>query len=115
ETATTLDDASRSRNGQSSFSMNTSQSTTRSNSPPSPASPLEMTKTHTNTNGNDNATSSGIGNGISNGASNGTVSNGALHSQGLMPNQEDFKKNRASTGLTLRSRAINFVHSGSPA
>lgn len=95
--------------------MNTSQSTTRSNSPPSPASPLEMTKTHTNTNGYDNATGSGTGNGISNGASNGTGSGGAFHSQGLMPSQEDFKKNRASTGLTLRSRAINFVHSGSPA
>ncbi|KAH7175911.1 kinase-like domain-containing protein [Dactylonectria macrodidyma] len=66
------------------FSMNRSSTTTRSNSPPSPGSPLEMVQTarDRSTNGN-------------------------------MPNQNDFtKKNRASTGLTLRGRAVNFVGRG---
>ncbi|KAH7157832.1 kinase-like domain-containing protein [Dactylonectria estremocensis] len=66
------------------FSMNRSSTTTRSNSPPSPGSPLEMVQTarDSSTNGN-------------------------------MPNQPDFtKKNRASTGLTLRGRAVNFVGRG---
>lgn len=63
------------------FSMNRSSATTRSNSPPSPGSVLEMAS-HTR----------------------------APTSNGTMPQQTDFKKkNRASTGLTLRGRAVNFV------
>lgn len=59
-----------------------SSTTTRSNSPPSPGSPLEMVQ--------------------SNRSSTGT--------NGSLPNPADFgKKNRASTGLTLRGRAVNFV------
>ncbi|KAF7538328.1 hypothetical protein G7Z17_g12658 [Cylindrodendrum hubeiense] len=65
------------------FSMNRSSTTTRSNSPPSPGSPLEMVQTAREP------------------AANGTI-----------PNRTDFaKKNRASTGLTLRGRAVNFVGS----
>ncbi|KAK7426745.1 hypothetical protein QQZ08_006781 [Neonectria magnoliae] len=66
------------------FSMNRSSNTTRSNSPPSPGSTLEMVQTardHRPTTGN--------------------------------APQDDFtKKNRASTGLTLRGRAVNFVGRG---
>ncbi|GAB0133189.1 hypothetical protein EsDP_00001602 [Epichloe bromicola] len=59
-----------------------SSATTRSNSPPSPGLPLEMVQ--------------------SNRSSTGT--------NGSLPNPADFgKKNRASTGLTLRGRAVNFV------
>ncbi|KAK2592645.1 hypothetical protein QQS21_009644 [Conoideocrella luteorostrata] len=59
-----------------------SSTTTRSNSPPSPGSPLEMTQSHRPTTG----------------------------TNGSLPNPADFsKKNRASTGLTLRGRAVNFV------
>ncbi|CAM1501688.1 Fc.00g036720.m01.CDS01 [Cosmosporella sp. VM-42] len=62
------------------FSMNRSSTTTRSNSPPSPSSPLEMHVTREPT------------------------------ASGTVPDQNDFKKkNRASTGLTLRGRAVNFV------
>lgn len=64
------------------WSMNRSSATTRSNSPPSPSSPLEMAaKTREQ-------------------ASTPTV-----------PGSDEFlkKKARASTGLNLRSRAINFV------
>lgn len=68
------------------FSMNRSSTTTRSNSPPSPGSPLEMVQTARDTNDR---------------PANGTI-----------PSQNDFtKKNRASTGLTLRGRAVNFVGS----
>lgn len=66
------------------WSMNRSSATTRSNSPPSPSSPpLEMAATKTREQ-----------------ASTPTV-----------PSQDEFinKKARASTGLNLRSRAINFV------
>lgn len=59
-----------------------SWTTTRSNSPPSPGSPLEMAPSH--------RVNSGI-------------------TSGSLPNPADFKKNRASTGLTLRGRAVNFV------
>ncbi|KAF4963909.1 hypothetical protein FSARC_8115 [Fusarium sarcochroum] len=63
------------------FSMNRSSATTRSNSPPSPSdNGLEMAPTHRQ-----------------------------RASDNSIPNPADFKKNRASTGLTLRSRAINFV------
>ncbi|KAL6409787.1 HAL protein kinase [Ilyonectria robusta] len=68
------------------FSMNRSSATTRSNSPPSPGSPLEMRQSAHDT---------------SDRPANGTI-----------PSQNDFtKKNRASTGLTLRGRAVNFVGS----
>ncbi|KAK1720558.1 uncharacterized protein CLUP02_14717 [Colletotrichum lupini] len=60
------------------FSMNKSHTTTRSNSPPSPGSPVD------------------------------TISSYKQSSH--MPTQDDFKKkNRASTGLNLRGRAVNFV------
>ncbi|KAJ4259625.1 hypothetical protein NW762_007555 [Fusarium torreyae] len=63
------------------FSMNRSSATTRSNSPPSPSdNGLEMAPAHRQRAPDNN-----------------------------IPNPADFKKNRASTGLTLRSRAINFV------
>ncbi|KAF4337008.1 HAL kinase [Fusarium beomiforme] len=63
------------------FSMNRSSATTRSNSPPSPSdNGLEMAP-----------------------AQRERASDKSLPSQG------DFKKNRASTGLNLRNRAINFV------
>jgi serine/threonine protein kinase len=66
------------------FSMNRSSATTRSNSPPSPPdSALEMAPNSREHNTN-----------------------------GSVPGDLSFtKKNRASTGLTLRSRAINFVGS----
>lgn len=68
------------------FSMNRSSATTRSNSPPSPGSPLEIRQ-----NAHDN---------------------GDRPANGTIPSQNDFtKKNRASTGLTLRGRAVNFVGS----
>lgn len=69
------------------FSMNNrSSTTTRSNSPPSPGSPLEMDQTARDT--------------------------GDRPANGTIPSQNDFtKKNRASTGLTLRGRAVNFVGS----
>ncbi|KAJ9155689.1 Kinase-like protein [Pleurostoma richardsiae] len=70
------------------WSMNRSSATTRSNTPPSPSSPtLEMAK----------------------------VSKEHAASPTL-PSTEDFyssKKTRAATGLSLRSRAVNFVVSGS--
>ncbi|KAL0937914.1 kinase domain containing protein [Colletotrichum truncatum] len=60
------------------FSMNTSHTTTRSNTPPSPGSPVEVASSY--------------------------------KESSLMPTNEDFKKkNRASTGLSLRGRAVNFV------
>lgn len=63
---------------------NRSQSTA-SNSPPTPGSPLEMAPTNRST---------------------------GVFGKSL-PGPEDFgKKNRASTGLTLRGRAINFVGRG---
>ncbi|KAF4973790.1 hypothetical protein FZEAL_9237 [Fusarium zealandicum] len=65
------------------FSMNRSSATTRSNSPPSPSDGgLEMAQSHREHSSTNN-----------------------------YPNQNDFKKNRASTGLTLRGRAVNFVGS----
>ncbi|KAF4462087.1 HAL kinase [Fusarium albosuccineum] len=65
------------------FSMNRSSATTRSNSPPSPSdNGLEMVQTHRERSSANN-----------------------------LPSQGDFKKNRASTGLTLRGRAVNFVGS----
>lgn len=88
ETATLND--SRRKDTRADFSLNTSQTTTRSNTPPSPTSPLEMTKTYTNSN-----------------ASTVQKPNG-----GLMPNPDDFKKNRASTGLAFRNRAVNFGGNG---
>jgi serine/threonine protein kinase len=92
ETAT-LNDTVRTKDNRADFSLNTSQTTTRSNTPPSPTSPLEMTKTYTNSNS------------ITAKKTNGS----------LMPNPDDFKKSRASTGLAFRSRAINFGgNSGSP-
>lgn len=63
------------------FSMNRSSATTRSNSPPSPSdNGLEMKIPHRE-----------------------------HESEKSLPNQGDFKKNRASTGFTFRNRAINFV------
>jgi protein-serine/threonine kinase len=63
------------------FSMNRSSATTRSNSPPSPSdNGLEMNITHRE-----------------------------RDTDKSLPSQGDFKKNRASTGFTLRNRAINFV------
>jgi protein-serine/threonine kinase len=61
-----------------------SSETTRSNSPPSPGSPLEMATV--------------------------TREQAAVPT---VPNSDDFnkKKNRASTGLSLRGRAVNFVSS----
>ncbi|KAM5367632.1 hypothetical protein ACJZ2D_009913 [Fusarium nematophilum] len=65
------------------FSMNRSSATTRSNSPPSPSDAgLEMVQTHRERSSANN-----------------------------YPSQGDFKKQRASTGLTLRGRAVNFVGS----
>ncbi|KAM0355669.1 hypothetical protein ACHAPU_000054 [Fusarium lateritium] len=65
------------------FSMNRSSATTRSNSPPSPSDGgLEMAPAHRE-----------------------------RASDKSLPSQGDFKNNRASTGLTLRNRAINFVGS----
>ncbi|EEU47086.1 uncharacterized protein NECHADRAFT_99765 [Fusarium vanettenii 77-13-4] len=66
------------------FSMNRSSATTRSNSPPSPSDAgLEMASSHRERSSANN-----------------------------LPSQSDFKKNRASTGLTLRGRTIGFVGSG---
>lgn len=63
------------------FSMNKSSNTTRSNSPPSPDSALEMAQPR-----------------------------GRRPADATVPDADDFKKkNRASTGLTLRGRAVNFV------
>ncbi|KAF5674886.1 hal kinase [Fusarium heterosporum] len=63
------------------FSMNRSSATTRSNSPPSPSDGgLEMAPAHRE-----------------------------RASDKSLPSQGDFKKNRTSTGFTLRNRAINFV------
>lgn len=68
------------------FSMNRSSATTRSNSPPSPSdNGLEMAPPHRE-----------------------------RASDKSLPSQGDFKKNRASTGLTLRGRAINFVGAHNP-
>ncbi|KAF5254043.1 hypothetical protein FANTH_1108 [Fusarium anthophilum] len=68
------------------FSMNRSSATTRSNSPPSPSdNGLEMAPAHRE-----------------------------RASDKSLPSQGDFKKNRASTGLTLRGRAINFVGAHNP-
>lgn len=65
------------------FSMARSSATTRSNSPPSPSSGLEMAP---------------------------NARKAAPNGNGAVPTQNDFKKkNRASTGLTLRGRAVNFV------
>ncbi|KAB5559783.1 kinase-like domain-containing protein [Coniochaeta sp. 2T2.1] len=66
------------------WSMNRSSATTRSNSPPSPASPpLEMASAKAR----------------------------EQASMPTVPKEDEFlkKKSRASTGLNLRSRAINFV------
>ncbi|OAQ68341.1 HAL protein kinase [Pochonia chlamydosporia 170] len=61
---------------------NKSSTTTRSSSPPSPGSPLEMTPSNRST----------------------------IGTNGTLPNPADFqKKSRAATGLTLRGRAVNFV------
>ncbi|KAH0596976.1 hypothetical protein MHUMG1_05284 [Metarhizium humberi] len=61
---------------------NKSSTTTQSISPPSPGSPLEMAPSHRS----------------------------AIDTNGTLPNAVDFqKKNRATTGLTLRGRAVNFV------
>jgi protein-serine/threonine kinase len=71
------------------WSTNKSSATTRSNTPPSPSSPLEMAaKTKEE-------------------ASTPTV-----------PSSDEFfnkRKNRASTGLNLRSRAVNFITSNGEA
>ncbi|KAG5927650.1 hypothetical protein E4U53_002830 [Claviceps sorghi] len=61
-----------------------SSTTTRSNSPPSSDSPLVMVQSHRPST--------------------------AFYANGALPNPGDFsKKNRASTGLTFRGRAVNFV------
>ena len=67
------------------FSFTRSAATTRSNTPPSPGSPLEPSQT----NPGPRSTPSGS-----------------------LPNENDFdqkKKNRSSTGLSLRGRTINFL------
>lgn len=62
-----------------------SSTTTRSNSPPSPGSPVEMVHSSRTT---------------------------AAAANGSLSHHPEFgKKNRASTGLTLRGRAVNFVGS----
>ncbi|KAF4840335.1 Serine/threonine-protein kinase HAL4/SAT4 [Colletotrichum siamense] len=65
-------------------SMNTSHNTTRSNSPPSPGSPVDHPASY--------------------------------RESSHMPTSDDFnkKKNRASTGLSLRGRAVNFVNANVP-
>lgn len=65
------------------WSMNRSSATTRSNTPPSPGSPLEM-----------------------------AARTREQASTPTVPSSDQFikKKERASTGLNLRSRAVNFVH-----
>ncbi|KAF9872201.1 kinase domain containing protein [Colletotrichum karsti] len=66
------------------FSMNTSHNTTRSNTPPSPGSPVGVASSYKETS--------------------------------FMPSTDDFnkKKNRASTGISLRGRAVNFVNANVP-
>ncbi|KAG5984754.1 hypothetical protein E4U55_003398 [Claviceps digitariae] len=64
-----------------------STTTTRSNSPPSDDSPLQMVQSHQSYR-----------------PSSGFNVNGSFAEPGLFS-----KKNRASTGLTLRGRAVNFV------
>ncbi|CAG9949397.1 unnamed protein product [Clonostachys rosea f. rosea IK726] len=79
------------------FSMHRSTTTTRSNTPPSPTSPLE----------------------ISNGGNHmGSQPAHSIVSESL-PNSDDFsakKKNRSSSGLSLglRGRAVNFVTGHGP-
>lgn len=71
------------------FSMNRSSTTTRSNTPPSPTSPVDISAN----NGNDMLSPA---------------------QAGSLPTESDFgmkKKNRSSTGLSLRGRAVNFVGS----
>lgn len=68
------------------WSMNRSSATTRSSSPPSPGSPLEM-----------------------------AVKSKEEASKPTVPSTDAFfekKKARASTGLNLRSRAVNFIGNG---
>ncbi|KAK3337476.1 kinase-like domain-containing protein [Cercophora scortea] len=69
------------------WSMNKSSATTRSNTPPSPSSPLEM-----------------------------VIKTKEQASIPTLPNQDAFfdskKKARASTGFNLRSRAVNFIGNG---
>jgi protein-serine/threonine kinase len=80
--------------------MNRSHTSTRSNTPPSPTSPLEMANHHTRT------------------TPNGKVDNNenAPKVATAMPGPDDFKnKTRAATGLTLRGRAVNFVGRGNRA
>ncbi|KAF6844267.1 kinase domain containing protein [Colletotrichum musicola] len=78
-----VDDPSPPKSSGRRFSMNTSHNTTRSNSPPSPGSPVEMAS--------------------------------SIKDSSLMPTTDDFKKkNRASTGLSLRGRAVNFVNANVP-
>ncbi|TDZ31455.1 Serine/threonine-protein kinase HAL4/SAT4 [Colletotrichum spinosum] len=65
------------------FSMKTSQNTTRSNTPPSPGSPVKLSSSY--------------------------------KEPYSMPTHDDFKqKNRASTGLGLRGRALVFVEKNVP-
>ncbi|OLN86024.1 Serine/threonine-protein kinase HAL4/SAT4 [Colletotrichum chlorophyti] len=76
-------DPSPPKNGSRRFSMNRSHNTTRSNTPPSPSSPVN--------------TASSFQEGAD------------------MPTTDDFKKkNRASTGISLRGRAVNFVNANVP-
>ena len=74
------------------WSMNKSSNTTRSNTPPSPNSPLEMSREKQVQGMQDQASST------------------------TSPSPDDMftptKKNRASTGFALRSRAVNFVSGG---
>lgn len=74
------------------LSLTKSGSTTRSNTPPSPGSPpLEMTFRR------------------------GTPPNGGVTHQDSAPVPEEFrKKGRASSGLGIRGRAVNFVHANVP-
>ncbi|KAK3331134.1 kinase-like domain-containing protein [Apodospora peruviana] len=71
------------------WSMNKSSATTRSSSPPSPGSPLEM-----------------------------PIKSKEEASKPTVPEQDAFfekKKARASTGFSLRSRAVNFIGNGEAA
>jgi protein-serine/threonine kinase len=70
------------KNNSRRFSLHKSSSTTGSNTPPSPGSPLEMARTSKES-----------------------------AAQPTVPNPDDFrKKNRASTGFSLSKRTINFAN-----
>ncbi|KAM0279023.1 hypothetical protein ACHAQH_004805 [Verticillium albo-atrum] len=82
---TTVNESSRFTAARRTYSMNQSHTTTRSNSPPSPGSTLEM------------------------------VNTSKTHTDSTMPSSQDFKKSRASTGFSLRGRAIGFAHANGSA